>query len=94
MYNIWAFSVFLCSVSITLVCPSEITKSTVTAYDFNPYVKTKCVLKEDGLVIFEGFLRLIDIISAYLTSEYIIPLDAYKNELQTEKEFLDIIRYC
>ena len=39
----------------------EITKTIVNAYDFNPYVKTKCVLKEDGLIIFEGFLKLIDI---------------------------------
>ncbi len=34
------------------------------AYDgliFNPYVKTKCVLKEDGFILFEGYLRLIDV---------------------------------
>ena len=29
--------------------------------DFNPYVKTKCVLKQDGYTLFDGFLRLIDI---------------------------------
>jgi len=28
---------------------------------FNPYVKTKCILKQDGYNIFEGYLRLIDI---------------------------------
>ena len=28
---------------------------------FNPYVKTKCILNQDGFTIFEGFLRLIDI---------------------------------
>ena len=28
---------------------------------FNPYVKTQCVLKQDGFVLFEGYLRLIDI---------------------------------
>ena len=39
----------------------EITQSMGTAYDFNPYAKTKCVLKEDSLIIFEGFLRLLDI---------------------------------
>jgi len=27
---------------------------------FNPYVKTKCVLKQDGFILFEGYLRLID----------------------------------
>ena len=28
---------------------------------FNPYIKTKSVLKQDGFVLFEGYLRLIDI---------------------------------
>tara|TARA_R110002050_G_scaffold80307_1_gene171811 strand:- start:2890 stop:5643 length:2754 start_codon:yes stop_codon:yes gene_type:complete len=28
---------------------------------FNPYVKTKCILKQDGYDIFKGYLRLIDI---------------------------------
>jgi hypothetical protein len=28
---------------------------------FNPYVKTKCVLKQDGFILFEGFLRMTDI---------------------------------
>ena len=28
---------------------------------FNPYVKTKCVLKQDGFMLFEGYLRLINV---------------------------------
>ena len=28
---------------------------------FNPYVKTKCVLKQDGFLLFEGWLRMINI---------------------------------
>ena len=28
---------------------------------FNPYVQTKCVLKQDGFILFEGYLRMIDI---------------------------------
>ncbi len=28
---------------------------------FNPYVKTQCVLKQNGFILFEGFLRLIDV---------------------------------
>ena len=28
---------------------------------FNPYMKTQCVLKVDSLVVFEGYLRLIDV---------------------------------
>ena len=40
----------------------DVTKSVYEdAYSFNPYKKTKAILKEDGYTIFEGFLRLIDI---------------------------------
>ena len=28
---------------------------------FNPYQKTQCVLKQDGFILFEGYLRLLDI---------------------------------
>ena len=28
---------------------------------FNPYVKTQAILKQDGFILFEGFLRMIDI---------------------------------
>ena len=38
----------------------EITRSQ-TGFNFNPYVKTQCKLKQNGLIIFEGYLRLIDI---------------------------------
>ena len=40
----------------------EVTKSVKNdAYAFNPYKKTKAILKEDGYTIFDGYLRLIDI---------------------------------
>ena len=39
----------------------EVTKVINTTYDFNPYAKTRAILKEDGVVIFDGFLRLIEI---------------------------------
>ena len=29
---------------------------------FNPYQKTECVLKQNGLLIFEGYLRMLDIV--------------------------------
>ena len=38
----------------------EITRS----YDgviFNPYRRTKCVLKQDGFILFEGYLRMLDV---------------------------------
>jgi len=28
---------------------------------FNPYKKTQCVLKQDGFILFEGYLRLLDV---------------------------------
>ena len=28
---------------------------------FNPYVKTRCVLKQDGFILFEGWLRMINV---------------------------------
>tara|TARA_R110002020_G_scaffold383090_1_gene593773 strand:+ start:38 stop:2887 length:2850 start_codon:yes stop_codon:yes gene_type:complete len=40
----------------------DITKTIETSYDFNPYAKTRAVLKQDGILIFEGSLRLINII--------------------------------
>jgi len=39
----------------------EITRDADNTLIFNPYVKTKCILKEDGFVLFEGYLRLINI---------------------------------
>tara|TARA_R100000781_G_scaffold32525_1_gene23724 strand:+ start:224 stop:2989 length:2766 start_codon:yes stop_codon:yes gene_type:complete len=38
----------------------DVTRST-TGLVFNPYVKTKSILKQDGFILFEGYLRLIDI---------------------------------
>ena len=38
----------------------EITR-TYTGFNFNPYKKTKCVLKQDGFLLFEGYLKMIDI---------------------------------
>ena len=38
----------------------EVTRST-TGLVFNPYVKTKSILKQDGFILFEGYIRLIDI---------------------------------
>ena len=38
----------------------EITRS-VDGIIFNPYKKTQCILKQDGFIIFEGFLRMLDV---------------------------------
>lgn len=39
----------------------DVTKTIQNVYDFNPYLKTKAILKQNGLLIFEGSLRLIEI---------------------------------
>ena len=40
----------------------EITRSVdINSILFNPYKKTKAVLKQDGFLIFEGYLRMLDI---------------------------------
>tara|TARA_Y100001972_G_scaffold42128_1_gene51957 strand:- start:1372 stop:4026 length:2655 start_codon:yes stop_codon:yes gene_type:complete len=41
----------------------DVQKSIDSNFDFNPYVRTRAVLKEDTYTIFEGTLRLIDIIN-------------------------------
>jgi len=41
---------------------------------FNPYVQTKCVLKQDGYILFEGFLRLIDIVNKENETSYNVNL--------------------
>jgi len=38
----------------------EITR-TDTGLNFNPYKRTKAILKQDGFLLFEGYLRMIDI---------------------------------
>ena len=60
---------------------------------FNPYQKTQCVLKQDGLIIFKGYLRMLDIVdkegeisyNVNLYSEVIALADLLK-----DKEFNDL----
>ena len=40
----------------------EITRKGQDSILFNPYRRTQCVLKENGIILFEGYLRLIDVI--------------------------------
>jgi hypothetical protein len=39
----------------------ELTRSAQNFLTFNPYAKTKSVLKQDGFTLFEGYLRVLDI---------------------------------
>ena len=71
----------------------EITRSSQGTLQFNPYIKTQCRLKEDGIVLFEGYLRLIDIqdkkgeisFNVNLYSEAVALADILK-----EREFYDL----
>ena len=39
----------------------EVTRAAHNTLEFNPYIRTQCVLKQDGFILFEGYLRLIDV---------------------------------
>ena len=39
----------------------DITRTGQNSLAFNPYAKTQCTLKQDGFVLFEGYLRILDI---------------------------------
>ena len=74
----------------------EITNSVESnAESFNPYVQTQCVLKQDGNILFKGFLKLIDIVNkegeisynVNLYSESIILVDVLQNRLFRDLDF-------
>ena len=65
----------------------EVTKTQDT-FSFNPYLKTECILKQDGYNIFKGYLRIIDIINkegeiSYNVNLYSEPI-AFKDELENK----------
>ena len=65
---------------------------------FNPYVKTKCVLKQDGFILFEGYLRLIDVkdkegeisYNVNLYSEVIALADILKDQVFSDLDFSEL----
>ena len=65
---------------------------------FNPYVKTQCVLKQDGFILFEGYLRLIDVkdkegeisYNVNLYSEVIALADVLKNATFSDLDFTEL----
>ena len=61
----------------------------VNSFLFNPYLKTQCILKQDGYDIFKGYLRLIDIVDqkgeiSYNVNLYSDPV-ALKDILENKK---------
>jgi hypothetical protein len=71
---------------------------TADAYSFNPYVQTKARLKENGIDIFSGFLRLIDIrtkdgeisYNINLYSEAIAMADILKTKTFADLDFTEL----
>ena len=65
---------------------------------FNPYIKTQCVLKQDGYILFEGYLRLIDIqdqegeisYNVNLYSEVVALADVLKDKTFNDISFLEL----
>ena len=75
----------------------EVTRS----YDdliFNPYIKTQCVLKQDGFILFEGYLRMINVkeqdgeisYNVNLYSDVIALADVLKDQTFAELDFTEL----
>ena len=65
---------------------------------FNPYQKTQCVLKQDGLLIFQGYLRMLDIVdkggeisyNVNLYSEVVALADLLKDKKFSDLDFSEL----
>ena len=72
----------------------EVSRST-DAFSFNPYIKTRAILKEDSYTLFEGYLRLIDIndkegeisYNVNLYSEAVALADILKESILADLDF-------
>ena len=75
----------------------EVTRTT-DAFSFNPYAKTKAILKEDSYTLFEGFLQLIDIkdkeseisYNVNLFSEAVTLKDVLENKSFADIDFTEL----
>tara|TARA_R110000824_G_scaffold936_2_gene5436 strand:- start:2786 stop:5539 length:2754 start_codon:yes stop_codon:yes gene_type:complete len=65
---------------------------------FNPYRRTQCVLKQDGFILFEGYLRLIDVkdkdgeisYNVNLYSDVLALADILKDQTFAELDFTEL----
>ena len=65
---------------------------------FNPYVKTQCVLKQDGFLLFEGYLKMLDITdkegeisyNVNLYSEVVALADILKDRTFSDLDFTEL----
>ena len=64
---------------------------------FNPYIKTQCVLKQEGYILFDGYLRLIDVqdqegeisYNVNLYSEVVALADVLKDRTFADLDFTE-----
>ena len=76
----------------------EVTKTYDKADSFNPYIKTKCILKQEGYDIFQGYLKLLDIVnkegeisySVNLFSEPVALKDVLDNKKFKDLDFSEL----
>tara|TARA_R110002051_G_scaffold68145_1_gene122840 strand:+ start:1707 stop:4502 length:2796 start_codon:yes stop_codon:yes gene_type:complete len=76
----------------------EVTRTAHLKPEFNPYIRTQCVLKQDGFILFEGYLRLIDVkdkegeisYSVNLYSDVIALADILKDKTFSELDFTEL----
>jgi hypothetical protein len=76
----------------------ELTRSAQNFLIFNPYAKTKSVLKQDGFTLFEGYLRVLDIqdkegeisYNVNLYSEVISFADTLKDKTFSQLDFTEL----
>ena len=65
---------------------------------FNPYIKTQCILKQDGFILFEGYLRLIDVkdkegeisYNVNLYSDVVALADTLKDKTFADLDFTEL----
>ena len=65
---------------------------------FNPYVKTQCILKQDSFILFQGYLRMLDITdkdgeisyNVNLYSEAVALADFLKDKTFSELDFTEL----
>ena len=68
---------------------------------FNPYQKTECILKQDGLLLFKGYLRLLDVTdklgeisyNVNLYSEVVAFADTLKDRAFRDLDFSELEHY-
>jgi hypothetical protein len=76
----------------------EVTRSAQNSITFNPYVRSKSILKQDGFILFEGYLRVLDIqdkegeisYNVNLYSEVISFADTLKDKTFSQLDFTEL----